>query len=161
MPLKEQAVLFRAAHHSDLLEVELARRSIPFVKYGGLKFMEAGHVKDTLAILRVLENPWDEVAWFRVLQLPEGMGPATARRLMTQIGVRDGNPDEASPLVKVLDQPVDVPRAAVEGFQELRSALRGCVDETVLPPAAQLERLRPFLDEVIGRTLPRRRRADA
>ena len=82
MPLKEQAVLFRAAHHSDLLEVELARRNIPFVKYGGLKFMEAGHVKDTLAILRVLENPWDEVAWFRVLQLPEGMGPATARRLM-------------------------------------------------------------------------------
>ncbi|MGB7805744.1 MAG: ATP-dependent helicase [Actinomycetota bacterium] len=154
VPLKEQAVLFRAAHHSDLLEVELARRSIPFVKYGGLKFMEAGHVKDTLAILRVLENPWDEVAWFRVLQLPEGMGPATARRLMTQIGVRDGNPDEASPLVKVLDQPVDVPRAAVEGFQELRSALRGCVDETVLPPAAQLERLRPFLDEVIGRTHP-------
>ena len=154
VPLKEQAVLFRAAHHSDLLEVELARRSIPFVKYGGLKFMEAGHVKDTLAILRVLENPWDEVAWFRVLQLPEGMGPATARRLMTQIGVRDGNPDEASPLVKVLDQPVDVPRAAVEGFQELRSALRGCVDETVLPPAAQLERLRPFLDEVIGRTYP-------
>ena len=62
VPLKEQAVLFRAAHHSDLLEVELARRNIPFVKYGGLKFMEAAHVKDALAILRVLENPWDEVA---------------------------------------------------------------------------------------------------
>ncbi len=87
VPLKEQAVLFRAAHHSDLLEVELARRNIPFVKYGGLKFLEAGHVKDTLAVLRVLENPTDEVAWFRVLQLPEGMGPATARRLMDQIGV--------------------------------------------------------------------------
>ncbi len=75
--LQEQAVLFRAAHHSDLLEVELARRNIPFVKYGGLKFLEAAHVKDALALLRVLENPWDEVAWFRVLQLPEGMGPAT------------------------------------------------------------------------------------
>src|SRR4029453_796084 len=100
--------------------------------------MEAGDVKDTLAILRVLENPWDEVAWFRVLQLPQGMGPATARRLMTQIGVRDGTSREASPLVKVLDQAADVPRAAVEGFQELRSALRGCVDQTVLPPAAQL-----------------------
>ena len=74
MPLKEQAVLFRAAHHSDLLEVELARRNIPFVKYGGLKFMEAGHVKDALAFLRVLENPWDEVSWFRVLQLPDGHG---------------------------------------------------------------------------------------
>ena len=88
VPLKEQAVLFRAAHHSDHLEVELTRRNIPFVKYGGLKFMEAAHVKDMLAILRVLENPHDEVAWFRVLQLPEGMGPATARRLMEAIGVR-------------------------------------------------------------------------
>ena len=88
VPLKAQAVLFRAAHHSDLLEVELARRNIPFVKYGGLKFMEAAHVKDTLALLRVLENPYDEVSWFRVLQLPEGLGPATARRLMEQIGVR-------------------------------------------------------------------------
>ena len=86
--LHAQAVLFRAAHHSDLLEVELARRNIPFVKYGGLKFLETAHVKDTLSILRVLENPFDEVSWFRVLQLPEGIGPATARRLMAQIGVR-------------------------------------------------------------------------
>ena len=69
-------MLFRAAHHTDLLEVELLRRNIPFVKYGGLKFLEAAHVKDALAMLRVLENPHDEVAWFRVLQLPEGMGPA-------------------------------------------------------------------------------------
>ena len=76
-PLKEQAVLFRAAHHSDVLEIELLRRNIPFVKYGGLKFLEAAHVKDALALLRVLENPHDEVAWFRVLQLPDGMGPAT------------------------------------------------------------------------------------
>ena len=65
-------MLFRAAHHSDLLEVELARRNIPFVKYGGLKFLEAAHVKDALSLLRVLENPFDEVSWFRVLQLPEG-----------------------------------------------------------------------------------------
>ena len=88
MPLKQQAVLFRAAHHSDLLEVELARRNIPFVKYGGLKFLEAAHVKDALSLLRVLENPFDEVSWFRVLQLPEGVGPATARRLMDELGVR-------------------------------------------------------------------------
>jgi DNA helicase II / ATP-dependent DNA helicase PcrA len=148
VPLKEQAVLFRAAHHSDLLEVELARRNIPFVKYGGLKFMEAAHVKDTLAILRVLENPADEVAWFRVLQLPEGMGPATARRLMEEIGVRGA----ATPLVNLLDHPVEVPRAAVDGLQELRSALRGCADEDILHPAAQLERLRPFLDPIVART---------
>lgn len=148
--LMSQAVLFRAAHHSDLLEVELARRNIPFVKYGGLKFMEAAHVKDTLAILRVLENPRDEVSWFRVLQLPDGMGPATARRVMTQIGVQQ-DADDASPMITLLDGTVEVPRAALEGVQQLRSALRGCLDETVLSPAAQLERLRDFLEPVFAR----------
>ncbi|MGZ8583304.1 MAG: 3'-5' exonuclease, partial [Actinomycetota bacterium] len=151
VPLKEQAVLFRAAHHSDHLEVELTRRSIPFVKYGGLKFMEAAHVKDTLAILRVLENPHDEVAWFRVLQLPEGMGPATARGLMQAIGVRATDDEAASPLARFLDEPVEVPKAALDGVQELRSALRGCADETVLAPAAQIERLRGFLAPVFAR----------
>ena len=150
VPLKGQAVLFRAAHHSDLLEVELARRNIPFVKYGGLKFMEAAHVKDTLALLRVLENPYDEVSWFRVLQLPEGLGPATARRLMDQIGVREPR-DDRSPLVKLLDHPVEAPRAAVEGLQGLRSALAGCLDESALPPAGQVERIRSFLEPVIAR----------
>ncbi len=151
VPLKEQAVLFRASHHSDHLEVELTRRNIPFVKYGGLKFMEAAHVKDTLAILRVLENPHDEVAWFRVLQLPEGMGPATARRLMEAIGVRITDDEGASPLARFLDEPVEVPRAALDAVQELRSALRGCADETVLAPAAQIERLRGFLAPVFAR----------
>ena len=153
--LKEQVVLFRAAHHSDQLEVELTRRNIPFVKYGGLKFMEAAHVKDTLAILRVLENPHDEVAWFRTLQLPEGMGPATARRLMQEIGVRaDDLP--SSPLTRFLDEPVEVPKAALDGVQELRSVLRGCADETVLTPAAQIERLRGFLAPVLAGATTRR-----
>ncbi len=79
--LRRQAVLMRAAHHSDLLEVELGRRNIPFVKYGGLKFLEAAHVKDVLCVLRWAENPRDEVAAFRVLQLLPGVGPASARRL--------------------------------------------------------------------------------
>jgi DNA helicase-2/ATP-dependent DNA helicase PcrA len=149
VPLKEQAVLFRAAHHSDHLEVELTKRNIPFVKYGGLKFMEAAHVKDALAIMRVLENPHDEVAWFRVLQLPEGMGPATARRLMETIGVRATG--DASPLARFLDEPVEVPRSALEAVQQLRSALRGCSDGTVLSPAAQIERLREFLTPVFAR----------
>ena len=65
-PLREQAVLFRAAHHSAALELELARRNIPFVKYGGLKFLEAAHVKDVLAFLRWAENPRDRLAGFRV-----------------------------------------------------------------------------------------------
>ena len=80
--LKRQAVLFRAAHHSDLLEIELGRRNIPFVKYGGLKFLEAAHVKDVLAILRWAENPRDAVAGLRALQLHPGIGPATARNVI-------------------------------------------------------------------------------
>ena len=66
------------------------------MKYGGLKFLEAAHVKDALAMMRVIENPQDEVAWFRVLQLPEGMGPAGARRVMDQIGVRNDEPPRRS-----------------------------------------------------------------
>ena len=75
--LKRQAVLFRAGHHSDQLEVELACRGIPFVKYGGLKFLEAAHVKDVLCVLRWVENPKDVIAAFRVLQLLPGIGPAS------------------------------------------------------------------------------------
>jgi DNA helicase II / ATP-dependent DNA helicase PcrA len=153
--LREQAVLFRAAHHSDLLEIELMRRNIPFVKYGGLKFLEAAHVKDALAMLRVLENPWDEVAWFRVLQLPEGMGPASARRLMDELGVRhapeEGVTAESSPMVNLMDHPVAVPKQAADGIRGLRSAFAGCFDEAVLPPAAQLERIRTYLEPVIAR----------
>jgi DNA helicase-2/ATP-dependent DNA helicase PcrA len=84
--LKRQAVLFRAAHHSDQLELELARRGIPFVKYGGLKFLEAAHVKDVLCVLRWIENPRDAVAAFRVLQLLPGIGPASAREALTHLG---------------------------------------------------------------------------
>ena len=78
--LQKQAVLFRAAHHSADLEIELARRRIPFVKYGGLRYLEAAHVKDLLAAFRLADNPRDEMAWFRLLQLLPGVGPAKARR---------------------------------------------------------------------------------
>ncbi len=83
--LRKQAVLMRTAHHSDLLEVELSRRNIPFVKYGGLKFLEAAHVKDMLCVLRWAENPKDAVAAFRALQLLPGVGPGHARRVQDQI----------------------------------------------------------------------------
>jgi DNA helicase-2/ATP-dependent DNA helicase PcrA len=82
VPLKRQAVLFRNAQHSELLEVELTRRKIPFVKHGGLKFLEAAHVKDVLAVLRWAEQPRNGLAAFRVLQLMPGMGPANARRAL-------------------------------------------------------------------------------
>jgi DNA helicase-2/ATP-dependent DNA helicase PcrA len=80
--LKAQAVLFRAAHHSAPLEIELTRRNIPFVKFGGLKFLEAAHIKDVLSFLRWAGNPRDRVAGFRVVQLLPGVGPATAARLL-------------------------------------------------------------------------------
>ncbi|MBB6357143.1 DNA helicase-2/ATP-dependent DNA helicase PcrA [Aminobacter aganoensis] len=76
--LKEQAVLFRAAHHAGPLEVELTRRNIPFVKFGGLKFLDAAHVKDLLAVLRFAQNPRDRIAGFRVMQLMPGIGPSSA-----------------------------------------------------------------------------------
>ena len=82
VPLKRQAVLFRSASHSDLLEIELGKRRIPFVKYGGLKFLEAAHVKDLLAILRWADNPRNAFAAFRVVQLLPGMGPGNARRAL-------------------------------------------------------------------------------
>ena len=80
--LRRQAVLFRSSHHSDFLEVELTRRNIPYVKYGGLKFLEAAHVKDLLAVLRWAENPRNRIAAFRVLQLLPGMGPAHSDRCL-------------------------------------------------------------------------------
>jgi DNA helicase-2/ATP-dependent DNA helicase PcrA len=85
LSLKAQAVLFRTSHHSGMLEVELTRRNIPYVKFGGLKFLEAAHVKDVLAILRWAENPRDRVAGFRVAQLLPGVGPAFAGRLLDQM----------------------------------------------------------------------------
>jgi len=80
LALKEQAVLFRGSHHSDRLELELVRRNIPYVKYGGLKFLEAAHVKDLISILKWGDNPRNQVAAFRVLKILPGMGPATASR---------------------------------------------------------------------------------
>jgi len=80
--LKQQAVLFRTSSHSGPLEVELTRRNIPFVKFGGLKFLDAAHVKDMLALLRLVENPRDRVAGFRVLHLLPGIGPASAQRVL-------------------------------------------------------------------------------
>jgi DNA helicase II / ATP-dependent DNA helicase PcrA len=85
LPLKDQAVLFRAAHRSAALEVELGRRGVPFVRYGGLRFLEAAQIKDVLAILRWAENPRDRVAAFRVLQLLPGIGPGPARKALAAL----------------------------------------------------------------------------
>src|SRR5947207_2524283 len=105
LPLKSQAVLFRTSHHSDTLEFELTRRNIPFVKFGGLKFLEAAHVKDVLAALRFAENPRDRVAGFRVAQLVPGIGPASAARILDCLAA----PDPAAMLVTYTP-----PRASTE-----------------------------------------------
>ena len=96
MELRAQAVLFRTGHDSDLLELELTRRGIPFVKYGGLRFLDAAHVKDLIAMLRLTDNPADEVSWFRLLQLLEGVGPIRARRVLDALRAPGGGPPELS-----------------------------------------------------------------
>ncbi len=83
--LRRHAILFRSAHHSDVLEVELVRRNVPFVKYGGLKFLEAAHVKDVMSVLRWCENPRNSVAGFRVLKLVPGIGPAHAKQVLERL----------------------------------------------------------------------------
>ncbi len=90
-PLKGQAILFRAGHHCLDLELELARRNIPFQKYGGLRFIETAHVKDLLAFLRLAENPRDTLAGVRMLQLVPGIGPKKAAQLMAKLADAQGD----------------------------------------------------------------------
>jgi len=108
VPLKSQAVLFRASHHSAQLEIELSRRNIPFVKYGGLKFLEGAHVKDVISVFRWAENPRDRVAGFRVLKLLPGIGPTTAARIQDQI--------ESEPMPSDVLLSIEVPKAAAEDW---------------------------------------------
>jgi DNA helicase-2/ATP-dependent DNA helicase PcrA len=117
--LKQQAVLFRASSHSGPLEVELTRRNIPFVKFGGLKFLDAAHVKDVLALLRLIENPRDRVAGFRVLHLLPGVGPASAQRILDQMA-------EASDPIHALCKLPSPPRAGADwkSFTEAVADLR-------------------------------------
>jgi DNA helicase-2/ATP-dependent DNA helicase PcrA len=105
--LKQQAVLFRTSSHSGPLEIELTRRNIPFVKFGGLKFLDAAHVKDMLALLRFIENPRDRVAGFRILHLLPGIGPASAQRILDQM-------DEATDPLNALCTLPSPPRAGAD-----------------------------------------------
>src|SRR5947207_2911571 len=89
--LKQQAVLFRTSSHGGPLEVELTRRNVPFVKFGGLKFLDAAHIKDMLALLRFAENPRDRVSGFRLMHLIPGVGPTSAQRVLGHMA-NDTNP---------------------------------------------------------------------
>jgi DNA helicase-2/ATP-dependent DNA helicase PcrA len=117
--LTKQAVLFRAASHSAALELELMRRNIPFVKFGGLKFLEASHIKDVLAVLRFAQNPSGRLAGFRAVQLIPGIGQATASRLL------DAMAESADPLAALeAFAPPARSRADWDGFAALYRRLR-------------------------------------
>ncbi len=145
--LKEQAVLVRAAHHSALLELELGRRRIPYVKYGGLRFLEAAHVKDLICAFRLADNPRDELSWFRLLQLLEGVGPATARRVIAALGA-DGEGTAAQVLTRWPTAASNLPPAARAAADELVGALRAVEGE---PALAHAERLLAALTPMIER----------
>jgi len=144
VPLQDQAVLFRTGHHSDGLEIELSRRQIPYVKFGGLKFLEAAHVKDLMAMLRLLDNPRDELAWHRVLQLIPGVGPVTARRIMEDLS------EAPDPLARFCAHPFPVAAEARPFLVELQDALADCRGRET-NPGTQIERLTPFAQGVIER----------
>ncbi len=128
LKLKQQAVLFRASAHSARLELELTRRNIPFVKYGGLRFLEAAHVKDVLALLRWAENPRDRIAGFRAIQLLAGIGPKTAGRVLDNVCA-------APPGCALLaEQPV--PEAARAGWLEFATLLDRLAGREEAPSAA-------------------------
>lgn len=119
MALKSQAVLFRTSSHSAALELELTRRNIPFVKFGGLKFLEASHIKDLLAILRFAQNPNGRMAGFRVTQLISGIGPATAAKILD---LMDASVDPIASMNAF--QPPSSATGEWQAFVQLYAALR-------------------------------------
>ena len=129
--LRDQAVLVRTAHHSDVLEIELAARGIPFVKYGGLRFTEAAHVKDFLAAARIVANPADDIAWFRVLRLHEGVGAVSARRALDIL-----DPAEPGPFDRWPAAAAAVPRRARDALTATVTSLASTAAEAEAPERA-------------------------
>jgi DNA helicase II / ATP-dependent DNA helicase PcrA len=160
--LREQAVLVRTSHHSDVLEVELAARGIPFIKYGGLRFTEAAHVKDFLAAARVVANPADDLGWFRVLRLHEGIGPAHARRIIGALRLADPSPFERWPAAVA-----NVPARYRSAVAATLAALAGAVgldrtsDRAVAILAALADPLRARYPDAAARIADLERLADA
>ncbi|MGI8425342.1 MAG: ATP-dependent helicase [Actinomycetota bacterium] len=148
MPLQAHAVLVRTGHHSDLLELELAARNIPFRKYGGLKFLEAAHVKDLVCLLRLVENPHDELAWFRILQLLEGVGPGSARKLTNRLVAAES---PASVLADCFDA---APAEISEGARGLGSAVVDSIPLALQNAGLAIERVRKWLDPSLERRYP-------
>jgi len=135
VPLGQIAVLSRAAWHSNTLELELASRNIPFRKFGGIKFVEAAHIKDVSAILKLALNPTDSAAWFRVLQLFEGIGPRTAQSILGHVLERGGD-------FRVLVQP----KLTVKTYGKDLKNLAALLEEIADPHKSLLAKLEAVLD---------------
>ena len=144
IPLHRQAVLFRAGHLSDSLELELTRRNIPYHKYGGLRFLEAAHVKDLVAFLRIMENPRDELAWSRVLEMFDGVGPATAGRVVDHVAEHRSDPRSIGTF--------NAPPAAQQTMATFAQLIAELAPMGVKEPAVQVERIRKFYDPILERT---------
>jgi len=136
--LMRQAVLFRAGQNSDALEIELKRRNIPFVKWGGLRFLEAAHIKDLLAFLRLLENPRDDLSWMRILQMFDGIGPGRARNAVQHL---QENAFSFEALLTWSQVPA-VARGKVRELAALLGDLAGQKEQSSFP--AEIERIRRF-----------------
>ena len=131
VPLGEMAVLFRSSFHSFDLEIELSRHGLPFIKRGGVKFIETAHVKDLLAHLRVVANPLDAVSWHRVLMLIEGVGPKKAQDVMAAL-VKSDNPYHALR---------EMPGRSGKGLRDLALTLESLAGAGDLRPAHQVSHI--------------------
>lgn len=141
IPLRKQAVLFRTGHHSDSLEVALTRKNIAYHKYGGLRFLEAAHVKDLVSFLRVIENPRDEIAWFRILQLIDGIGPASASRAIAHVRANRNDPGSIGQFA--------APPAARDSIVGLGKLMENLAATRGKTPAPDVERIRKFYDPLL------------
>ncbi|MFO0770030.1 MAG: ATP-dependent helicase [Nitrospiraceae bacterium] len=131
VPLSEIAILVRSSFHSFDLEIELSRHGLPFVKRGGIKFIEAAHVKDLLAHLRVVTNPQDAVSWHRILMLVEGVGPKKAQDLVAAM-VRTADP------YRVLAESTG---RSGKGLKELAAVLQSVSGADDLNPSEQVNQI--------------------
>ncbi len=136
IPLCKQAVLSRAASNSMSLELALIRHNIPFRKYGGLRFLEAAHIKDLISILRIVENPRDEIAWFRVLQLLDGVGPVTAGGAFQHV-ISNGYLASSLATFKA-------PSSAIKQVEELATLIKDLEEMGPEQPSVQVERIARF-----------------
>jgi len=145
IPLEEMSILFRSSFHSFDLEIELTKANIPFVKYGGFKFIETAHVKDVVAYLRVLENPRDIVSWNRILLLVDGVGPRTAEKIMDDIlASRLSTAGEGTPSHRFWSDYKGYPESVGVLFKTLKESA-----DQKLPPADKTFRLLKYYSPIL------------